>query len=103
MAECLHDLKQRKWIHGPVPTVDDLVDPEAERGITNLSVPDQIVDEEIVAMVQKRQTKDDQMEVEESDDSSNDGEDDLTKARQDVIQMCARLERLCIKLSKLYC
>ena len=97
LAECLHDLKQRKRIHGPVPTIDDLVDPEAERGITTLSVPDQIADEEIVAMVQKRQTKDDQMDVEESDDSSDDGEDDLTETRQDVIQMCARLERLCIK------
>ena len=63
LAKCLHDLKQRKRIHGPVPTVDDLVNPEAERGITNLSVPDQIVDDEIVAMVRKRQTKDDLLSI----------------------------------------
>lgn len=49
------------------------------------------------AVVWKSQTKDDQMDVEESDDSSNSGEDDLTETQQDVIQLCARLERLCIK------
>lgn len=97
LAECLHNLKEQKRIHGPVPTVDDLVDPEAERDITYLSVPDQIADEDIVAMVQKRWTKEDQMDVEEFDNSSDDGEDDLIETRQDVIQMCVRLERLCIK------
>ncbi|KAF8666038.1 hypothetical protein AX14_006552, partial [Amanita brunnescens Koide BX004] len=47
---------------------------------------DQMLDEEIVAMVWKRRTKGDQIDVYESDDGSDDNNDNLTVTPQDAIQ-----------------
>ena len=99
LMESVEELKARNRVFGPLPSIDDLVNPAEERE-TYEDAPHAFLDgdNEIVSQVQ-HEIRVQKGEVIELDDKDSDKENDLETnvSCRDTIDLVTRLERLSIK------
>jgi hypothetical protein len=99
LMESVEELKARKRVFGPLPSIDDLISPIEEKE-TSEDSPHAFPggDHEIVGQVQHeiQVQKGEVIEVDD-DDSDEEGDLDINVSRRDTIDLVTKLERLSIK------
>ena len=100
--DSIDDLVKRKWIIGPPPTLDDLVDPIEECEIGDSLYRFEGGDAKIVAefLHEMAVTQSEIIELDDEDDDEDDEDKDFLACHK-VINLCTLLKKACIRYGDL--
>jgi hypothetical protein len=100
--DSVEELVKRKQIIGPPPTLEDLVNPIEEREVGDSPYRFEGGDAEIVAEVRHEMAvaRGEIIELDDEDDDEDDDDNDFLP-RREVMELCALLEKTCIRYGDL--